>query len=239
LTSINVEKNNIPAAQEEEIYQHVRMNKLRVALRDEALTELDVSGIGFGVEGAKVVARYVSDNEALTSLHVGQNVIPQKEMREIIVIAMRMDNMKILCEVPFNNKTLIELDVSGENLGMEGALVIAEYLDGNEALMSLDLSSNFLKVEGAKIVVEAIKVSNYAIAVVLAPVSCLSDHWLNCRCLLLSTGHEGIAMYRRHTLPVKKEVDDVYPRVPPLFATRNTAHNPVPVSAYTHITHDL
>jgi hypothetical protein len=43
-------------------------------------------------------------------------------------------------------------------------------------------------------------------------------------------------MYRRQSLPVKKEVDDVYPRVPPLWATRNTAHEPV--SAYTLITYD-
>jgi Ran GTPase-activating protein (RanGAP) involved in mRNA processing and transport len=79
---------------------------------------------------------------ALTSLHVGQNGIPQKDMREIIAIAMRMDSMTILCEVPFKDKTLTELDVSGKTLGMEGALVVAEYLDGNEALTKLDISSN-------------------------------------------------------------------------------------------------
>jgi Ran GTPase-activating protein (RanGAP) involved in mRNA processing and transport len=79
---------------------------------------------------------------ALTSLHVKQNGIPQREMREIIAIAMRMDSMKILCEVPFKDKTLIELDVSGKNLGTEGALVIAEYLDGNRTLSSLNLASN-------------------------------------------------------------------------------------------------
>jgi hypothetical protein len=48
-----------------------------------------------------------------------------------------MDSMKILCEVPFKDKTLTELDVSGKDLGMEGALVIAEYLDSNEAMTSL------------------------------------------------------------------------------------------------------
>jgi hypothetical protein len=45
-----------------------------------------------------------------------------------------MDSMKILCEIPFKDKTLTELDVSGKDLDIEGALVVAEYLDGNRAL---------------------------------------------------------------------------------------------------------
>jgi hypothetical protein len=78
----------------------------------------------------------------LTSLHVGKNGIPKKEMREIMAIAVRMDSMKILCEIPFKDKTITELDVSRKNLGMEGALVVAEYLDGNRALSVLNLASN-------------------------------------------------------------------------------------------------
>jgi hypothetical protein len=80
----------------------------------------------------------------LTRLHVGKNNIPEKEMREIMAIAVRMDSMKILCEIPFKDKTLTELDVSGKNLGMEGALVVAEYLDGNRALSVLNLAENNL-----------------------------------------------------------------------------------------------
>jgi hypothetical protein len=131
---------------------------------------------------------------ALTSLHVGKNVIREKEMGEIITIVMRMDSMKILCGVPFKDKTLTELDVSGKNLGTEGALVVAEYLDSNEVLTSLNLSLNSLEVEGAKIIaeaVEAVKVTNCAIAVVLALFACPSDHWLNYCCLLISTGYGG------------------------------------------------
>ena len=43
-------------------------------------------------------------------------------------------------------------------------------------------------------------------------------------------------MHRRCTLPVREVVHDVYLRVPPLWATQNTAHEPV--SPYTLITHD-
>jgi hypothetical protein len=89
---------------------------------------------------------------------------PEKEMREIMDIAMRMDSMKILCEVPFKDKTRTVLDVSGKDLGMEGALVVAEYLDGNRALTSLDISNQVDKwgnggigAEGAKYLAEALK----------------------------------------------------------------------------------
>jgi Ran GTPase-activating protein (RanGAP) involved in mRNA processing and transport len=157
LTSINLTENNIAAGQGEEIYQQVGMNKLRVALRDGTLTALDVSDIGFGAEGAKVIARYVSDNGALTSLHVGKNKIPEKEMREIMVIAMPIESMKILCEIPFKDKTLTELDVSGKNLGTEGALVVAEFLDGNGAMTSLDVSENKLLAKGTELLAVALK----------------------------------------------------------------------------------
>jgi hypothetical protein len=84
------------------------------------------------------------------------NAIPEKEMKEIIVIAMSKDSMKLLCEVPIKDKTLTELDVSGngatlteldengtkmiasgKSLGTEGALVVAEYLRDNGALSKL------------------------------------------------------------------------------------------------------
>jgi hypothetical protein len=44
----------------------------------------------------------------------------------------------------------------------------------NRALTSLNLSSNNLKDEGGKIVAEAIKVTDNAMAVVLAPFACPS-----------------------------------------------------------------
>jgi hypothetical protein len=84
---------------------------------------------------------------ALTSLHVGKNGIPEKEMKEIMAITLRMDSMKILCEIPFKDKTITELDVSGKNLGIEGALVVTEYLDGNGALIKLDISNNYIGAE--------------------------------------------------------------------------------------------
>jgi Ran GTPase-activating protein (RanGAP) involved in mRNA processing and transport len=125
-------------------------------LANTVLKELDIScnAKGYSWEDppgfAMGISKGLSGNGAMTSLHVGMNAIPEKEMKEIIVIAMSKDNMKLLCEVPIKDKTLTELDVSGKSLGTEGALVVAEYLRDNGALTTLDISRNSIpsKQEG-------------------------------------------------------------------------------------------
>jgi hypothetical protein len=112
-------------------------------------------------------------------------------MKEIIVVAMNKESVKMLCEVPIKDKTLTELDVSGMSLGMEGALVVAEYLRDNGPMTSLNLASNDLRADGTKIVAEAIKVTECTPAIILVPCPCLSDFSFNCCCLLISTGQWG------------------------------------------------
>jgi hypothetical protein len=99
--------------------------------------------------GVIALAAAIKDMRGILSLHVGSNGIPEKEMREIMDIAASKESMKILCEVPFKDKAITELDVSGKKLGDEGALVVAEYLDGNGALSSVNLLDNFIGIEQA------------------------------------------------------------------------------------------
>jgi hypothetical protein len=73
---------------------------------------------------------------------------------------------------------------------VSGVILLADAIK-NGALTSLNLSSNNLEGKGAMIVAEAIKVTHYAIAVVLVSFACPSDRWLYCCCLLLSTGQRG------------------------------------------------
>jgi hypothetical protein len=75
-----------------------------------------------------------------------------------------------------NNGATFDGEKHGE---MSGIVALAEVIPDMGALTSLNLSSNSLKVEGTKIIAEAVKVTNCAIAVVLALFSCPSDHWLN------------------------------------------------------------
>ena len=89
------------------------------------------------------------DNGALSNLHVGQNSIPEEQMRAII----EMDKFDVLCAVPVKElkaDSLKELDLSGQCLGAEGALVLSTCLHDNGALASLNLANNKLGPEGAK-----------------------------------------------------------------------------------------
>jgi hypothetical protein len=85
---------------------------------------------------------------------------------------------------------MTEANYSNKNLVAGGAIIISAWLThkDNGAMTSLNLSDNALGAEGAEHIAAGIKVTKCAIAVVLAPFSCPSDHWLNCCCLLLSTG---------------------------------------------------
>jgi hypothetical protein len=139
LTRINVENNNFPANKEEEIYQMARMNKLNIALHDKSLTELDVSGIGFGAEGAKVVAQYISDNGAISSVNLLENNIGPDQAKDLASILKEHPTLKSLCG---NRGDETELSMSGKKMGADGAIMLVAEITGNEALTSLDLSGN-------------------------------------------------------------------------------------------------
>eukprot|EP00935_MAST-01C_sp_MAST-1C-sp1_P000641 g641.t1 len=85
---------------------------------------------------------YNTKKGAMTNLHIGNNGIPTKNMNEIIALVGAKPAMKVLCAVPFRDETITELDVSGQSLGVEGAIVISRFLENNGALTSLDISSN-------------------------------------------------------------------------------------------------
>jgi Ran GTPase-activating protein (RanGAP) involved in mRNA processing and transport len=107
--------------------------------------------------GIIAIADVIPGMGAMTSLHVGMNNIPEKEMKEIMTIAASMESMKMLCKVPFKDKTITKLDISGKSLGMEGALVVAEYLRDNGALSILSLKKNDLYAEGGTALAAATK----------------------------------------------------------------------------------
>ena len=103
---------------------------------------LDVSGQNIGLDGAKLMATFIKNNGALENLHIGNNNIPTNEMHEIITIVEAKPEMKVFCAVPFRDTTIPELDVSGQSLGVEGALVIRRYLENNGALVKFDISTS-------------------------------------------------------------------------------------------------
>ena len=64
---------------------------------------------------------------------------------------------ELLKKIRSNDPTLTTLDLSYNNIGDEGAKVIADALKGNKTLTTLDLSHNNIEVEGTKALAEALK----------------------------------------------------------------------------------
>jgi hypothetical protein len=62
-----------------------------------------------------------------------------------------------LPDIPSDNRALTELDVSGNNLGMEGVLVVAGYLDGNRAISSVNILKNGIGSDQAEALVSMLK----------------------------------------------------------------------------------
>jgi Leucine-rich repeat (LRR) protein len=147
ILSLNLAGNNLGAPLLPAGWTHSPGNGATYRFMHADGSHQEAAPAGTSYPGAIAIANAIKDMGALTSLHVGRNRIPEKEMREIMAIAMRMGSTKILCKIPFKDKSLTELDVSRKNLGFEGALVVAEYLDGNRALTKLDISNNSILSE--------------------------------------------------------------------------------------------
>jgi hypothetical protein len=113
---------------------------------------------------------------------------------------IRAEGGKALAAGLKGNLMITELNISSNSLGQNegydndtsGVIALADAISDMGVLTTLNLSSNYLEAEDTKIVAEAIEVTTCAFAVVLAPFSCPSNHWLNCCCLLLSTGQWGV-----------------------------------------------
>ena len=124
------------------------------------MTEADFSNKKLGSSGAQILAAFIErkffqDNGALSNLHLGQNSIPEEQMRAII----EMDKFEVLCAVPVKElkaDSLKELDLSGQSLGVEGALVLSTCLHDNWALASLNLANNNLTGYGIVALAEAL-----------------------------------------------------------------------------------
>ena len=110
---------------------------------NKSLKELNLSSNSLNSEAERIFSEGLHDNGALSNLHVGQNSIPEEQMRAII----EMDKFDVLCAVPVKElkaDSLKELDLSGQSLGVEGALVLSTCLHDNGALASLNLANNNL-----------------------------------------------------------------------------------------------
>ena len=75
LYSVNISNNNIPDKQAREVDKQIRHNRLRPIMQDreQSLSDLDLSSRCLDHKDASVVAEYIANNGAMTSLDISNN----------------------------------------------------------------------------------------------------------------------------------------------------------------------
>jgi hypothetical protein len=152
-----------------------------------AMTSFNLASNNLGPEGAKIIGEAIKVSNCMAAISLANNALLTKEAGKVIG-----DMLK-------GNSTLKELDLSsnydyqaGAKDGPGFAQELADGIKDNGAMTSLNLADNWLQAEGAKHIAGALKVSKCVLAIILAPLSCQSDQYFNCWCLLLSPGYEGV-----------------------------------------------
>jgi hypothetical protein len=114
---------------------------------------LDLSGKYLGVASAVVIASLISVNGGLNKISLAKNKLGE-------------EGIKAICEALEQNKTLKELDISGDMFGNSniggtaGVKHVAKMLGVNGALTKLSLAKNKLWEEGTKFLCDALVGNN-------------------------------------------------------------------------------
>jgi hypothetical protein len=123
------------------------------------ITELSMIDNSFLSKSGLAFVDMLRCNETLRSLHLGLNGMSKATVMGIIKTAESKASMAILCEIPFKDKTITELDVSGKSLGNLGAFVLGHYLKDNMALSSLNILDNRIEAMALQDIIDAWKES--------------------------------------------------------------------------------
>jgi len=148
MSSLNILKNDIGTAQAQaliKIKQEKKMTTLCGLNGDE--TELNLSGKMNGAEDALMLVEDIKDNWALSSLNVLGNSIGQEQMLSLIKSSEQQGLITQFCLIPIKElkeNTITELDMSGKNLGVDGAVVLATYLKDNGTLSKFTFSGELV-----------------------------------------------------------------------------------------------
>jgi hypothetical protein len=142
LTSLNLAENNlgelvIPEGwtwdEDEEVYRHT-----------DGREQKDKPG---KPEGIIAIANAIPDMRAISSVNLLMNNIPMEQAKALASILKEHPTLKSLCG---NSGEEAELDMSGKEIGAEGAIMLAPEIAGNGAMTSLNLAWNDFGVEGVK-----------------------------------------------------------------------------------------
>ncbi|KAK3275075.1 hypothetical protein CYMTET_16777 [Cymbomonas tetramitiformis] len=132
-------------------------------IKDGKVTELDLSGKGIGVPGARVLSKLLVFNTSLSTLDLGSNNLCGldedgegtydasgiKALAEALVFNGSLNTLTITdgVELPIGalrKNEITELDLSDKELRPEDAIILGAVLVSNKSLNTLDLSYNRL-----------------------------------------------------------------------------------------------
>jgi hypothetical protein len=148
ISSVNLLKNHIGVDQAQALVtilkEHSTLKSLCGNNGDE--TELDMSGKMNSAEGAIMLAAEIIDNGALSSANLLGNGIGIEQAKALAAILKKHPALKSLCG---NKGDETELDMSGKNMGAEGAIMLVLEIIDNGALSVLSLKANKLATKEA------------------------------------------------------------------------------------------
>ncbi|XP_058148976.1 leucine-rich repeat-containing protein 74A [Dasypus novemcinctus] len=119
-------------------------------IRNMEEANMNLNHHGLGPKGTKAIAIALVSNTTISSLELEDNCIMEEGILSLV-------------EMLQENYYLQEMNISGNNLGLEGARIISEFLRRNtSSLWNLQLSGNNFKEDSAELFCQALS-SNYRI----------------------------------------------------------------------------
>jgi hypothetical protein len=113
-------------------------------IADDA-TEADLSGLGMDADDAAILASELPDKGAMSSANLLGNQIGIDQAKALATILKGHSTLKSLCG---NRGDETELDMSGKEIGVEGAIMLAPEIIDNGALSHFNVSGNSLGSSG-------------------------------------------------------------------------------------------
>ena len=108
-------------------------------------------GNDIGPEGAKALAPALAANASLTKIDVRRNHITGEGASQLSSAVLSNKKLEYFNEIPLNElraDNLTELNLFNKDVGVPGALVLAELLLVSASMTKLDVSYNSLGEEG-------------------------------------------------------------------------------------------
>src|ERR1700729_120298 len=93
---------------------------------------------------------------------ITENLVLDTSVTHLVVVEYFTDLAQIQRLGGFlkNNDTITDIDLTGNEIGTEGAKVIADALKVNHTITNINLHGNKIGTEGAKVIIDALKVNH-------------------------------------------------------------------------------